>query len=291
MNMHALLITEDGSLIDFSDFEFKTISNKVIYAIKPHQYNDSLEDFGEQHAEIFWGDAEEDIYYIIDENYVLYASNGKEKIKELASDVVQVDFYTDTLFVLSKNGDLNQYYISNDGTLSHKDKVFENVKAFDVEYTALRFDGTKLLFDDEVGKQTPLINVLTNDDELYVIGAYNLLCCTGSIMAHPEPHIIDEWTLIAEDVESFSLAQMGTAIKFKNNTAGYYGFDTDNSYNSEFKFGYMDLELENVINVYASDVQVAVQTEEAFYAWGYSLIYDSRENNNLFDGTPIVITP
>jgi hypothetical protein len=98
--------------------------------------------------------------------------------------------------------------------------------------------------------------------------------------------------LVAKDIESFSLAPMGTAIKFKNGTVGYYGFDTDNSFDSKFEFGYIQLNLTNAIDVHASDVQILVKTDQSFYIWGYSLIYNFDEcEHNLFTDSPIIIKP
>ena len=71
-----------------------------------------------------------------------------------------------------------------------------------------------------------------------------------------------------------------------------YGFDTDNSANSNFEFGYLKLAQTNVVDVYASDVQVLIKSEQAFYTWGYSLEYNVLDNeHNLFNGTPIIVYP
>ena len=278
----ALLINEDGAISDFNDFTLVKIFDSASYAIRGNY----------EHGEKIFGEGNESLYYIIDVNDSLYAANNDGQLKELFLDVAAVDYYLDTILVLFKSGDLNQYLISDNGSIVHKETIFENVLSFDIEDTSIRYDGEKFVFDDENAQNTPLINVLTKEGSLYVIGAYNLLCCTRSIAAYPEPKIISEWTRIAENVENFSLAPMGTAIKFKNSTVGYYGFDTDNSSDSEFKFGYIDLDLTDVIDVYASDVKIFVKTEQTFYVWGYSTIYNADgRNNNLFDGTPIVISP
>ena len=283
-SVKTLLINENGELFDFDDFETTKLADGVFYAIRVHY----------SHGEMIFGEGNEKIYYVIDTNNVLYAMNGEGEKKELFSDVVSVDYYLDTLLVLFKNGDLNQYSISDGSTIVLKEKIFENVGSFDIRDTSLRLDGERLVFDDEEAKKKPLINVLTFDGSLYVKGAYNLLCCTISIAATPTPKIIDEWTLIAENVESFSMAPMGTAFKYKDNTAAYYGFDTDNSSDSENKFGYLDLGLTNVTTVYADDVEVTVQTNKTFYTWGFALdrTFDvsSSKNYNLFDGEPHIIT-
>ena len=78
---------------------------------------------------------------------------------------------------------------------------------------------------------------------------------------------------------------------YLGNRAGYYGFDTDNSATSEFKFGYIDVPLSNAVNVYAGDVEIIVKTDSTFYVWGYSLNFDENQNHNLFDGTPILVNP
>ena len=278
----ALLIDEEGCLFDFNDFDIKEIYNNVSCAVKAPS---------SQGTRIFGSD-NKTLYYVIDKTNVLYAVNENGESKELFSQVSEVDVYLDKILVLDKNGALNQYQILDNGEIILTEKLFENVCAFDVKDTSLRYNGEKFIFDDETAKNMPLLNVLTNDGELYVKGAYNLLCCTRSMSAHPEPRIISEWTLIAENVESFSLAPMGTAIKFSDGTAGYYGFDTDNSANSKFGFGYLQLDLTEVIDVYASDVQILIKTEQAFYIWGYSLEYDVEEGeHNLFTGTPIIIYP
>ena len=278
----ALLINEDGAVFDFNDFTLVKIFDGASYAIRGNY----------EYGEKIFGEGNERIYYVINANDTLYASNGQGQLKELFSDVIAVDYYLDTILVLFKNGDLNQYLISDNGGIVHKETIFEDVSYFDIEDTSIRYDGEKFVFDDKNAQNTPLINVLTKEGDLYAIGAYNLLCCTRSIAAYPDPKIISEWTQIAENVENFSLAPMGTGIKFKNGTAGYYGFDTNNASDSEFQFGYIDLDLTDVVDVYASDVQVFVKTEQTFYIWGYSTIYNrDGRNHNLFDGTPIVISP
>ena len=278
----ALLIDEENVLFDFNDFDIKEIYNNVSFAVKA-----SLD----QGKRIF-GTDNKALYYVIDKTNVLYAVNENGESKELFSAVSAVDIYLDKILVLNNDGVLNQYRISEDGEIILTEKLFEGVSSFDVKDTSLRYDGEKFVFNDEAAKNMPLINVLTNDGELYVKGAYNLLCCTRSLAAYSEPKVFNEWTLIAEDVESFSLAPMGTAIKYMNNTAGYYGFDTDNSADSKFEFGYLQLDPTEVIDVYASDVQVLIKTEQAFYTWGYSLEYDvSDSEHNLFNGTPIIVYP
>ena len=277
----ALLIDEDDRLFDFNDFTVKEVYNGVSYAtIVPYYHNERIFGNGNTYA-----------YYVIDKSGVLYAVSESGETKKLFSQVCSVDFYLDTILVLNDSGVLNQYQISESGEITLTEKLFENVSSFDVMDTSLRFDGEKYVFDDEAAKDLPLINVLTNDGELYTKGAYNLLCCTLSLAAHPEPKIIDEWTLIAEKVEDFSMAPMGTAIKFTNSSAGYYGFDTDNSANSKFEFGYLELAPANVIDVYASDVQVLVKTTQAFYKWGSSLEYDVEGDHTLFTGSPIILYP
>ena len=278
----ALLIDEENTLYDFNDFNIQEICSNVSYAVKATS---------SQGKRIFGSD-NKSLYYVIDKTNVLYAVNENGESKELFSAVSAVDIYLEKILVLNNDGVLNQYQISEDGKIILTEKLFEDVSSFDVKDTSLRFDGEKFVFDDEVAKNMPLLNVLTNDGELYVKGAYNLLCCTRSLAAHPEPKIYNEWTLIAEQVESFSLAPMGTAIKHMDNTAGYYGFDTDNSANSSFEFGYLKLAQTNVVDVYASDVQVLIKTDQAFYTWGYSLEYDvSDSEHNLFNGTPIIVYP
>ena len=280
-NLGALLINEKGELIDFNDFDIRKVYDGVSYSVKaPYK----------QGEKIFGGECEE-LFYIIDTNGTLLAFNSNGESKELIFDVCAVDYYNDTVIALLYNGDLNQYSISDDGKLLLEETLFKNVSSFDVWDTAVRYDGEKFVYDDEAAQKIPLVNVLTNDGELYAKGAYNLLCCTRSLSAYPEPKIIQEWTLIAEGVESFSMAPMGTAIKFMNGAAAYYGFDTDNSSNSKFEFGYLQLNVTNVVGVYAGDVQVLIKTKDAFYVWGFSLIYDAKsDNNNLFNGTPIKIT-
>lgn len=278
----AVFINSNAEVFDFDDFNAHKIHDAASYAIRASY----------EHGRKFFGKDNEEFYYIIDTEGTLYAIDGKGKMKEIFRDVSSVDYYLDTIFVLFKNGNLDQYCIENDGTIKFEKKVFENAYSFDVEDTSLRYDGSKFVFDDEEAKNTPLINVLTIEGDLYAIGAYNLLCCTRSISSYPSPKIIGEWTLVAKDIESFSLAPMGTAIKFKNGTVGYYGFDTDNSIDSKFEFGYIQLNLTNAIDVHASDVQILVKTDQSFYIWGYSLIYNVDEcEHNLFTDSPIIIKP
>ena len=173
-NVKTLLINENGELFDFDDFETTKLADGVFYAIRVHY----------SHGEMIFGEGNEKIYYVIDTNNVLYAMNGEGEKKELFSDVVSVDYYLDTLLVLFKNGDLNQYSISDGNTIVLKEKIFENVGSFDIRDTSLRLDGERLVVDDEEAKKKPLINVLTFDGSLYVKGAYNLLCCTRSAKSY-----------------------------------------------------------------------------------------------------------
>ena len=195
--------------------------------------------------------------------------------------------------MLDTNGDLSELDITS-GTLS--EPLFRNVKSFDMRWTAMRYEESgRLNWTIPEAQELPLINVLTNDGELYVKGAYNLLCCTRPLTAKPEPHIINEWTLISDNVESFALAAMGTIFKLNDNTCAYYGFNSYLSASEDctYECKYVDLEINDAISVYATDLQIAVRTSTEYYVLGSCYTYydlrPNKHNHHIFDKNPIII--
>ena len=170
-SLGAILINEQGELLDFNDFEVTKVFESASYAVRT---------FG-NHAKWLFGEDNEKLYYVIDQSGTMYAVSAEGDTKELFVDVITVNYYRDTVLVLFKNGDLNQYSISENGDMIFTEKLFEDACWFDIKDTSVRYDGEKFVYDDENALQSPLINVLTNDRKLYAIGAYNLLCCTRSI--------------------------------------------------------------------------------------------------------------
>ena len=119
----ALLITEDGRLFDFNDFDIKEIYNNVSCAVKAPS---------SQGTRIF-GIDNKALYYVIDKTNVLYAVNENGESKELFLTVSAVDVYLDKILVLHNDGVLNQYQISENGEIILTEKLLEGVCSFDVK--------------------------------------------------------------------------------------------------------------------------------------------------------------
>lgn len=268
----TLFLSNDNELYDLYDFDVTKIADNVIDAdVKG---------------------TTEKRYYIVDSKLNLYETNEMGASRFISAEITQVRVYRDKIFALFTNGNLCELDASLTSDNPIVSTIYENVKTFDICDTSMRYIDGNYVFDDEDAIAAPLLNVLTQKGELYAKGAYSLLPCTRSISVHPEPYFMENWSLIGENVSEFSLASMGTIIKFNDNTCAYFGFDSNTSKNSNYSFGYKEILLNNVTDVYATSLHVCVKTKEGFYIWGRYLIYDKAgDTHDIFSGEPILIAP
>ena len=244
----------------------------------------------------------------VDEKYYVYLvdiygilkrmdENGESVI--LASDIVEVHTYRERVFVLNSDGDLVELIIADDMSIKTSEPLFSNVKSFDVKDTSLRFDGEKYIYDDQTAQDTPLFNVLTNDDKLYAKGAYSLLYSTRVLGFEPSPYVIEEWEMLDEHVVDFSLSHNGTLMLLDDSRCSYYGYDPINNERSYRKYNctYYIIPIQNVTKISSSTSGVCVKGQDNnFYFWGANFFFNfySDERNtefSLFENKPFVLTP
>ena len=268
----ALFVTENDSLYKLNDITAKFISNDIVYA-----------------------DQAGEIIYAIDISKNLYSIDAENRRSFLCADVKMVKAYRERIFVLCNNGALCEL-IRSDSGYAVSSPIFEDVKAFDVLDTSERYDGTKFIYDDENAIKTPLFNVLTNENQLYVKGVYNLLSCSRLASAFPSLVQFDEWTLIEEEVSDFSLAPMGTVYVKMDSSCAYFGFDSDMRSDVAFEVKYKKL-LESGVE-YATtskDCCIYVKTKDnKYYMWGSwsTLLFDQHsDDHHIFTGEPFVLEP
>ena len=105
-----------------------------------------------------------------------------------------------------------------------------------------------------------------------------------------QPHKLNDWTLIGENVKNFSLAGMGTIMAFADNTCAYYGFDTTYEPNSTVE--YRKFDINNVESVSATNCHVSINTSDGFYFLGnqFNLFFDKMSNaHHILSGTPYLL--
>ena len=137
-----------------------------------------------------------------------------------------------------------------------------------------------------------------HDHMVYVKGAYNLMSCATTLAnEQPSPHLISDWTLIAEGVAAVSSAPMGTVIKYSDGRSAYYGFELNINKNSEF--GYKELSVKNADTVSANNLCIWLKDDSGnYYFWGYmvfSFILRFYEDNcqnspRVFSDEPLLIS-
>ena len=265
-DLKALIITDEGKLYKFDEFEVALLHENIVCADSWYA---------------------QDCIYAVDSNHKLISiENGESKI--IADGINDVEVYRDRIFAINNSAQMREVLIENE-RVSFGEVLFEGASSFEIEDTSVRYDGKKIVFDNEEAINTPLFNVLDTDNRLYAKGVYNLLAC-GSSSSSPIPmEFLDEWTLISENVQQFSLAKMGTAFKLEDGTCAYYGFETNLHADSNFE--YKTLSVSNASNIYATSLLVCANSINGHYIWGnnfYKLFYGSSEHNVL-SGTPYVL--
>ena len=256
-----LLVTDNGTLYDLSDFELKRIVSRVSNAVKDYK-NDSY------------------IAVLEDASLIIIDRNGAETI--LYDDVTQVSTYKDSLYILFKNGELRQLFnYSLPEIRVLKEPLLSNVKSFQMLDSSACLDGLKFIENDAVAIKEPLMNVLLTTGELYAKGAYNLIKYNGVFSHTPSAvNVLNEWVCIGENVLEYSLAHMGTVMLRSDSNCEYFGFDMlkyTSPYPNSVEFIHYKLPVENVLKVQASDFTVCVKTEDEFYYW-------AEWSHNIFSG-------
>lgn len=221
-----------------------------------------------------------DVVYAVDNLHNLFIV-GEKQI--LSSSVKSVKTCGDKIFVLCDNGDLCELI---NGTLALP--IFSSVKNFEaVDTSSVIFDGEKFILDDEETSRNPLINVLTSEGELYAKGSYNLIYKSYMKNQNHQPHKLDDWSLIGQNVKDFSLAGMGTIMAFEDNTCAYYGFDTTYETNSTVE--YRTFDINNVESVSATNCHISINTSDGFYFLGnqFHMFFDKMsDKHHILTGTP-----
>ena len=244
----ALFITEEHTLYKLADIDVIKLADSVLYA--EHTYQSVNNDM------IYYIDTENRLWLIKEEQVPIY----------IISDVKQIEAYQDSAWVITNDGDLCKVISSDEGYFL-SEAIFQNAVDFDIIDTSMRYEN-EIGFYHEEGLEHQLWNVLTEDGKLYAKGAYNLLG-TPYLLSEsiPSPITIDQWTVIGENVEQISVAQMGTVMKFQNGGCAYYGFDTH--FSAKSKFEYKELPIDDAVFVYASELCVQVEDSQGkHYFWG-----------------------
>lgn len=245
----ALFITEENVLYKLSDLEVTKLADSVLYA--EHAYQSVNIDI------IYYVDTENRLWQIKEDQLPIY----------MISNVKQVEAYQNSVWVTTDEGDLCEVILNADG-YALSETIFQNVVDFDILDTSTRYENGFVSHHEE-GLKNPLWNVLTEDGKLYAKGVYNLLGTVYLLSESiPTPFMIEEWTVIGENVEQFSAAEMGTVMRFRDGGCAYYGFDTYCSERS--KLEYKKLPIDDVAFVYASELCVQVEDSQGkHYFWGY----------------------
>ena len=266
----ALFITEQNELYSVYGLTTEKIADEIVFA----EY-----------------DTTKSVVYAIDENAELSLIKDGNKTPIL-SGVKSAVTYNGRLFVLLVDGNLYEV-VENNGAYEISDPIFQNVKDFDVVDTSARYYD-KWVSDDAEALENPLFNVLTNDGVLYAKGYYNITeCGTVGFAPYPAPVFLSDWTIIGNNVDSFSCSAMGTIMKFKDKTCSYYGYDTVLS--RDPYFGSITLDIDNVENVIADKLSVCViDSSGKCYIWGDDLLCQflkaKDENINIFTDSPLVVS-
>ena len=253
---NILFVDDKNVLYELNDFTVKKICEDVLQATKSN--------------------TTEKIYFV-DKLGRLFSSSERDYC--LASNVKMVKAYRETLFVLFNDGNLCKLTGNN-----CSETIFTNVKSFDVVDTSERiFDGENVVADYLPAIENPLFNVLTNDGELYARGYYNLIYKRLTNSSKHAPYVLEDWTIIGEDVVDYSLAGMGSLMILNDSTCKYFGFDT--SFEEGSKVSERVFDDTDVISVCETDCAVCYQTDEGFYFLGneLSLFFDTCGDSRVCD--------
>lgn len=261
-----LFTSDNGDLYDFSSFDEG--AKKIASSVETFSRFEEYEYF--------------DIFYI-DKSGALNLLRDGKTTELLKSGVKKVYTYFERVFILAENNDVCELKITADG-FNIGEVLFSNVKDFNIQNTCNRFINGVFVDDDEEALKTHIMNVLTLDGILYAKGAYSYhQYFLGNEKL--DPKIFDEWTVIGENVQEFSLASMGTVMRYKDNSVGYIGFNTKVNVNDGASFESKVLAVSNAKLVRAYTMGVYVKTTNGeHYVWGQSnafLRYNKNRDKRL----------
>ena len=186
-----LFITEDNSLYFLEDLDTTFLASNVISAQFDHKFA---------------------IYAVgTDGSLFTFTVDDTTPNVLLASGIQYVDTYFDEIYVLTESGDVCRVICKN-GQYVLTEALFSNVKKFDiVPFPVADHKG----FGEKPDAQKSIINVLTNDNELYIKGNY-----------YPEWYKDNtEWRLQSTNVVDFAAGLYGTVFTVTDNKCKYIGYD------------------------------------------------------------------
>lgn len=273
----AFFITSKYELYKLTDFAVTKIADNVKYV-----------------EQVAWTDSMQSLFLIDASKALIYMDNGE--FSHIASDIKQVQVCGARAYALRDSGDLVE--LAKDdvgGWIIGEDILMSNVVCFDIYQTSKRYIDGKIT-ETESSLDTPLINALTSDGVLYARGAYNILECGINLNwdTYPQPHILEDWTMIGAEVSDYSCAEMGTVILFKDGRCAYYGYNTDYDSNTIPEFEYVELSVGDAVNVYCEQMFVClIDYQGVAYIWGKNhgnvFTHYDGEGYDIFKDKPLTV--
>lgn len=221
------------------------------------------------------------IYYI-DASYQLhYYKDGVDKV--LADGIKRVDVCLEKIYCITTDNTLVESELVENQDISFK-PLMENV----VDVSASDFVWYERLDDGgdepQVNKYYyPLINALTDNGDLYVLGRYQAKLNYDATGIEPFK-VFDEWTLISKNVVAFNTTEYGTIYLTDKGESYYHGCDF--VYTSDVSFIHKKL-IDDSTGIDSSTSMLIIETNEGWYFFGN--IYGVRDetNDSIATGTPI----
>lgn len=265
---YSLFITEENELYEFNDFEISRVASDVITAYRSFKIDG-----------IFVIDKEQNLSLVRDDNKI-----------QLYQGVRSIKGFGEHLFAILDNGDLCELsYIQANDTIVVAETLISDVKEFAVIDTPHKYENGKIAFESEEGKRTYILNALLSNGSLYVKGTYNALRLIHSFET-PPIKTFENWTLIFENVSSFSTSEIGTTVSFKDGGVAYYGFET--IHYGDVAFEYKELISNERTLVFSCGRVIVVCTDTRVMFWGgrFTIPFDySSEEHYVFTGTPYIL--
>ncbi len=272
-----LIISETKKLYSVSDKGTKLLAEGVLGAVQV--------DNGE--------------FCYIDEAGNLIKITSEENHVKIAEKVSKIQVCDQWIFILYNNGKLIAYDKKFTDNLRYSNYICSDVRDFEAVKNSLRYDSVKGYYDlDGDISERVTITLLDHENNLYVKGSYSLLYNRHKLFTDIIPPVKEykEFTLIAESVEYFKSSSMGTVIRHSDGQIAYFGNNT--SWESDPWVGYMDLELNDIIDIDIAASMIYALTEEGvIYCWGsndeaqYKLHQIDDIENNVRDDPACIFDP
>ena len=224
-------------------------------------------------------EGEIDVYYIVGKDGSLTMLRGDNRFAIFEDGVRKVVGYNNQIYVLKDTGAL--YFLTiNDGEYT-SELINASVRDFDVDYL---YYGTSTGFMNLY--DMPLISLLTEQGELYVKGTY---CLSDWVRHDLDTKIYYEWTLLSENVKTFSSSYFGTSMILNDGRTVYNGFDT--VIDATVEFSYKELEINDASKVYTSKDVVCFISKEYYFIWGKKTddVFIADEDISIFTDPPLVV--